>query len=136
MFIQLQVVITFSMPWSRKMISGIMLIKNAMHTAVLTCFRAQSWSSGFGLRVIMRGQTRIVRVRRRVEVIIIFTIAATWSCTKSFWFLRPMDELLSFRSKLNEPRSLTVGVGISSPYCIWPLSVDKGVLTPIFRITI
>lgn len=25
-------------------------------------------------------------------------IAATWICTKSFWFLRPMDKLLSFRS--------------------------------------
>lgn len=25
-------------------------------------------------------------------------IAATWICTKSFWFLRPGDELLSFRS--------------------------------------
>ena len=25
-------------------------------------------------------------------------IAFAWSCTKSFWFLRPMDELLSFKS--------------------------------------
>lgn len=25
-------------------------------------------------------------------------IAVTWSCTKSFWLLRPMDELLSFNS--------------------------------------
>lgn len=25
-------------------------------------------------------------------------IASTWICTKSFWFLRPMDELLSFKS--------------------------------------
>lgn len=25
-------------------------------------------------------------------------VATTWICTKSFWFLRPMDELLSFNS--------------------------------------
>lgn len=35
-------------------------------------------------------------------------IAATWICTKSFWFLRPMDELLSFRSS-SEPWILTTG---------------------------
>lgn len=50
------------------------------------------------MSVVIRGQIRIVRVRRRVEVIMMFIIAATWSCTKSFWFLRPTDELLSFRS--------------------------------------
>ena len=36
----------------------------------------------------------------RLDVIIkeVEHIAATWICTKSFWFLRPTDELLSFRS--------------------------------------
>lgn len=36
----------------------------------------------------------------RLEVIIrgVECIAFAWSCTKSFWFLRPMDELLSFKS--------------------------------------
>lgn len=36
-------------------------------------------------------------------------IAATWICTKSFWFLRPTDELLSFRSffRMSGPRSPT-----------------------------
>ena len=97
-FIQFQVVIIFSAPWSRKMIRGIMLMKNAVLTAVLAYFRAQLWFRGFGVSVIMSGQIRIVRVRSRVVVIIVFAIAATWSCTKSFWFLRPTDELLSFRS--------------------------------------
>lgn len=36
----------------------------------------------------------------KLEVITraVVCIAATWICTKSFWFLRPTDELLSFRS--------------------------------------
>lgn len=92
----------FSAPWSRKMISGIMLMKKAVDTAFLAYLRAQFWFKGEGVNVISRGQTRIVRVRRRVVIIIVFTIAATWSCTKSFWFLRPTDELLSFRSGLGE----------------------------------
>lgn len=96
-FIQFQVVITFSVPWSKKIMRGMVLMKNAVLTAILTCFRAHSWSRGFGFSVIISGSTRTVRVRRRV-VVIIFAIAPTWSCTKSFWFLRPTDELLSFRS--------------------------------------
>lgn len=98
MFIQFHVVIMVSVPWSKKIIRGTILIKNAVLTAVLAYLRAQSCFKGWGLSVMMRGQMRIVKVNRRVVVIIIFTIAATWSCTKSFWFLRPTDELLSFRS--------------------------------------
>lgn len=35
-------------------------------------------------------------------------IASTWICTKSFWLLRPADELLSFRSS-SEPWGQTKG---------------------------
>lgn len=42
MFIQFQVVMIVSVPWSRKMISGTILMKNAVLTAVLTCLVAQS----------------------------------------------------------------------------------------------
>lgn len=62
-------------------------------------------------------------------------IASTWICTKSFWFLRPMDELLSFGS-VRKPRSLTADVSISSAYCLWPSLVSKRILTSVFRITI
>lgn len=74
----------------------------------------------------------------RVEVMIkgVGCIAFTWSCTKSFWFLRPTDELLSFKSRASELWNLTKGVKISSLHCVRPLSVDKGVLTSVFRITI
>lgn len=85
-------------------------MKNAVITAALMCLVAQVRLKGFGLRVIMMGHTRITRVSSREVVAMVFSIAATWSCTKSFWFLRPTDELLSFRSGLNEPRSLTAGV--------------------------
>lgn len=116
-FIQFQVVIMASVPWSRKIINGTMLMKNAVLTAALTCLRAQFWFKGFGFKVVIRGHMRIIKVNNKVVVIIIFAIAATWSCTKSFWFLRPMDRLLSFRSNVNEPWSLTMEIGISNPYC-------------------
>lgn len=98
MFIQFQVVITLSVPWSKKMIRGTRLMRNAVLTAVLACLVAQFGPKGAGFSVIRRGQARVSRVRNREVVIIVLTIAATWSCTKSFWFLRPTDELLSFRS--------------------------------------
>lgn len=46
------------------------------------------------------GKVRSVNTMARLEDIINMfgDIAATWICTKSFWFLRPTDELLSFRS--------------------------------------
>ncbi len=65
-------------------------------------------------------------------------IAATWICTKSFWFLRPTDELLSFRSRRLrvspgvQPRWRGLAVFVAGE----PLSVDKKILTSFFRITI
>lgn len=60
----------------------------------------------------------------RLDVIIreVVCIAATWICTKSFWFLRPMDELLSFRSEPSEPWGLTKVVEVSSFRC-WRASL-------------
>ena len=79
-----------------------------------------------------------MKIRIRLEVIMreVGCIAATWICTKSLWFLRPTDELLSFRSRPSEPWGSTKDGKISSFLCCEPLSVDKGGLTPIFRITI
>lgn len=55
----------------------------------------------------------------KLEVIIsdVGCIAATWICTKSFWFLRPTDELLSFRSDSSEPWGSTKVAKISSFRC-------------------
>lgn len=50
----------------------------------------------------MRGYVRRVKIIRRVELKMSVgeCIASTWSCTKSFWFLRPTDGLLSFKSRV------------------------------------
>lgn len=45
-------------------------------------------------------------------------IAATWICTKNLWFLRPTDELLSYRSASSEPWGLTRVAKISSLRCL------------------
>lgn len=100
MFIQCQLVIILSVPWSKKIIRGSRLIKNALLTAVFTWVRAQSGFLGVGFRVRIRGYTRRPRVSMREDERIrgVMYIATTWICTKSFWFLRPVDELLSFSS--------------------------------------
>lgn len=49
----------------------------------------------------------ITRISEEDRVRVVGCIAFTWICTKSFWFLRPTDELLSFKSA-RKPRSLTV----------------------------
>lgn len=48
------------------------------------------------------------KIRRSDECIISVILASTWICTKSFWFLRPTDELLSFESA-RKPWILTSG---------------------------
>lgn len=59
----------------------------------------------------MTGLRRRTKMTMRLDDIMseVGCIAATWSCTKSFWFLRPTDELLSFRSWASEPWSSTKG---------------------------
>ena len=47
-----------------------------------------------------RGYPSNVKIMIKLDVIIseVGCIAATWICTKNLWFLRPTDELLSYRS--------------------------------------
>lgn len=111
-FIHCQVVTIVSAPSLRKMKSGSKLVKKAVFTAVFTWLRAQVWGVEFGENVVAKGKMSSAKMNRRLElrISVVGCIAATWICTKSLWFLRPTDELLSFRSA-SEPRSLTVGVG-------------------------
>lgn len=100
-FTQLQFVITASAPSFKKRKRGSKLVRKAIFTAVLTCFSAQSGCWGFGDSVERRGWKSSTKIIIRAEVIIkgVGCIAFTWSCTKSFWFLRPTDGLLSFKSR-------------------------------------
>lgn len=137
-FIQVQLVMIVSAPSSRKRHRGIRLMKKAVFTAVLTCERGQFVSCGEGLRVVRRGKTRIIKmiIRQEAKMWGVVYIAATWICTKSFWFLRPTDELLSFRSWIREGFRVQLKLTkISSFRCCERLSVNKGALTPVFRIT-
>lgn len=99
-FIQVQLVIMASAPSFRKRARGKRLTKKANLTAVLTCTRAQLGVKGRAVRVVRTGYASSKKMVIKLEVIIreVVCIAATWICTKSFWFLRPTDELLSFRS--------------------------------------
>lgn len=137
-FIQVQLVMIASAPSLRKRQRGRMLIKKAHFTAVLTWVSAQSGGRGRGEKEVRTGNvSRRKMVIRLVAITVeVRCIAATWICTKSFWFLRPTDELLSFRSGASELGSSTQEAKISSLCCCQPLSVDKGVLTSVFRITI
>lgn len=54
-FIQCQLVTMLSVPWSKKIMRGRRLMKNALLTAVLTWVSAHSGFWGFGLRVVIRG---------------------------------------------------------------------------------
>lgn len=109
MFIQVQLVIIVSAPSLRKRQRGRMLVKKAHFTAVLTWVSAQLRGRGRGEKEERTGNVSSKKMRIRLVVIMVEVrcIAATWICTKSFWFLRPMDELLSFRSWASELRSLT-----------------------------
>lgn len=73
--------------------SGSRLIRNASFTAVLTWERAQCGCLGWGFMVVSVGYARSVKiVIKLVDIIIgVKYIATTWSCTKSSWFLRPVD---------------------------------------------
>lgn len=99
-FIQLQLVITASAPSFRKRERGSRLTRKAILTAVFTCFKAQSGFWGLGDIVVRIGCASRAKIIIRLVVMIrgVECIAFTWSCTKSFWFLRPTDELLSFKS--------------------------------------
>lgn len=95
-------------------------------------------SFGEGERDLKIGISRTVKIIRRAVVIIngVECIAFTWSCTKSFWCLRPMDVLLSFKSFEGASESNRRNLRVAAFFVSGPLSVDKGILTSIFRITI
>lgn len=99
-FIQVQLVTIVSRPSLRNRKRGRRLTKKASLTAVLTWERAQWGSWGRGERVVSRGYPSNVKIMIKLDVIIseVGCIAATWICTKNLWFLRPTDELLSYRS--------------------------------------
>lgn len=46
--------------------------------------------SSFGDRDVINGNIRIIKMSKNDELKMVF-IALAWSCTKSFWFLRPID---------------------------------------------
>ena len=75
-------------------------MKKASFTAVFTWRRIQGSFRGCVVGIVSRGYSSIIKIRIRDEAIIrgVGCIATTWICTKSLWFLRPTDELLSFRS--------------------------------------
>lgn len=118
-FIQFQLVIIISAPSFRNRNSGRRLTKKASFTAVFTWINAQFDGWGWGVSVVRTGYARSVKIMIKLEVIIsdVGCIAATWICTKSFWFLRPTDELLSFRSGSSEPWGSTKVAKISSFRC-------------------
>lgn len=92
-FIQFQLVVMDSRPWSRKIKSGIRLIKKDSFTAVLTWVEDQEGFRGI-LVVVMdeiNGYNRVRKINRNDVLKISGFIASAWSCTKSFWFLRPID---------------------------------------------
>ena len=112
-FIQVQLVTMASVPSFKKMNRGAKLTKNASLTAVLTWEVAHPEGVGRGLRVERIGRARRVRTsRREVVTIVILCIASTWTCTKSFWFLRPTDDCYPLEANIlpREPRGLTEGV--------------------------
>ena len=92
MFIQAQLVTIVSVPSFKKIHKGIKLTKKASLTAVFTCEVAQCEGAGWGFMVVITGRIRSVITKRREDVMmVVVNIAITWICTKSFWFLRPMD---------------------------------------------
>lgn len=126
-FIQVQSVIIVSAPSVRNKKRGRRLIKKASLTAVLTLVWAQSGDCGFGCSEVITGKRRVAKIIRRVEDIIIGVgcIAATWICTKSLWFLRPTDELLSYRSGGKrgsfgvQPRGQRLAVSVAASLSRW-----------------
>lgn len=52
---QVHVAIMTSAPWSKKMVSGRRLVKNAIFTAVFTWRRAQSWVFRGVMSVVVTG---------------------------------------------------------------------------------
>lgn len=99
-FIHDQVVIMVSTPSLRNKKRGRRLIIKAILIEVFTDVEYWGGCCVVGVRVEIRGRVSKIKMIKRLEDINkeVECIAAAWICTKSFWFLRPMDELLSFSS--------------------------------------
>lgn len=96
--------------------SGRRLTKKASFTAVFTLVRAQFSFRVWGVRVVRTGYVRRKKIMSRLDAIIVelLCIAATWICTKSFWFLRPTDDCYPLGALgASEPWSSTKGTEIS-----------------------
>ena len=115
-FIQFHEVIIVSAPSLRNRKRGKRLTKKASLTAVLTWEMAQSCFRGLGWRVVNTGYVSKTKISTKLVVMMrgVGYIATTWSCTKSFWFLRPTDELLSFRSGGGSSKAPEFNWGIGS----------------------
>lgn len=92
-FIQFQLVMTVSAPSFMNKNRGSRETRNASLTAFLGCIDTESVFSGLGNRVANTGYNNTSRITARLVDITSEGryIAATWICTKSFWFLRPAD---------------------------------------------
>ena len=102
---QQQLVRMSSVPLLRYIVRGSRLMKNAILTCITAISSGDLVLMDLCTKVINTGiiKTTKIRIIQQVMTIELAFIATTWSCTKSFWFLRPVDELLSFRSdRLNE----------------------------------
>ena len=130
-----------SVPSFKNINRGAKLTKNASLTAVFTWEVAHPEGTGRGLRVVRIGRARRVSTsRREVVTILVMCIASTWTCTKSFWFLRPTDDCYPLEAQdcIVEGASgfNRGGEGLAIFTAAEPPSVGKEGLTPIFRITI
>lgn len=127
-----------SAPSFRKMNRGRRLTRKAIFTAVFTWVTAQVLWRGVGLREVSRGKIKSAKIIKREVFMasVVVCIATTWICTKSFWFLRPMDELLSFRSIEGAVGFNHGDKRLAVFSAVGPLSVDERALTFVSRITI
>lgn len=92
-FIQDQFVIIVSVPSLRKRNRGIRLTKNAVFTAVLMWAELDLGGVSFVESVVRTGVSRSASrsIREEPAVNGAACIVFTWTCTKSFWRLRPAD---------------------------------------------
>ena len=111
--IQLQLVRTTSVPSLRKRKRGPRLTRKAIITAVFTWVRAQVFFKGVGFMAHNNGNrsSMSVVIKEEENIYVKGVIAATWSCTKSFWFLKPADDCYPLGAS-SEPWGRTKGAKV------------------------
>ena len=85
-------IIVVSTPLLISDISGIILVMQAITTAVLTCVKFHLGSRGFGLRVVSVGKMRIIRVVRIVVWVSIECMDFYLDLHQGLWRLKPVDD--------------------------------------------